>query len=456
MSQSDTTPEYTSDELKKRGRLTVGAMAGFIAVLAWATSRMWQRSSKLETGDFKHFYWAADAMRTGADPYSSGVLEKCGYIYPPLVAWLLQPLTLLGRLWGERAWGGANLVLTCVCLWLSFRVVSSRLRGPRDRLTVWAVLLASLFLTMDQVRWEFEQGQTDTVALLGLTAGLWFLDRFPAAAGVVLGLALQVKHQALIMLPYLLIRRRWAAAGAMLGGAAVLAVLPALTLGWATTMEHLATAYGYLFGLLRSEPDPETVLLYPITWVESISLPSGVARALADADGSVPGGPLVLIVGLMAAATFGVTWWMFWARGFRLFRERGGAYERSDSARAATLIEWCGLIVALLVFSPQTTVRHTFLLIPVNCAAAYVLLVPRPRVRKWPLFVGVVIFQLATRLPPGDVDALRPALDWWRSVSGVSWCLLLMWFGLVWCGLDYARRDTTGEFLGATEPVPPG
>ena len=51
-----------------------------------------RRARTGETGDFVHFYYAADADRHGADPYAAHTL---GYIYPPLLAWAAQPLSRL-------------------------------------------------------------------------------------------------------------------------------------------------------------------------------------------------------------------------------------------------------------------------------------------------------------------------------------------------------------------------
>src|SRR5258707_2105741 len=52
------------------------------------------RDAKTGTEDFGHFYRAANAMRHGQDIYAA---TNGHYIYPPLLAFVLQPLTFLSE-----------------------------------------------------------------------------------------------------------------------------------------------------------------------------------------------------------------------------------------------------------------------------------------------------------------------------------------------------------------------
>ncbi|MEO0513304.1 MAG: glycosyltransferase family 87 protein [Planctomycetota bacterium] len=423
---------YTPRDLLLRRAAAVLSSAGCLGVLAWAAFRMVRGSAKLASGDFKHFYWASEAMREGADPYAAGV---GGYIYPPLFAWFIQPLIPLGRVVAERAWGVVNMTLIVASLLLAFRIVRARLRGPADWLTAAAVCFFALGLTVEPVRWEMEEGQTDTVMLLSLTLGLFLLDRFPAAAGAVLALATQIKHQAVLFLVYLLIRRRWKPAAAMAVAAPLFALVPLSTMGAGVWSHAMSRAYGYIAAVFTGAPPPEGVNLHPITWELSVSIPSAIARAV-ETESGVPKGPLAALTLAAAGAAFAVTWALYAARGVPLFAGRGGRAEREHPGR--TLIEWAGLVVVVLAFSPQTMVRHSFILLPVHALVAYLLLVPKPGLNRWPLLVGTVVYQLGTRLPPG-VEGYEAALAQWRAVGGASWCMLCMWFGLVWTGLGAIR-----------------
>ncbi|HZW08303.1 MAG TPA: glycosyltransferase 87 family protein [Phycisphaerales bacterium] len=426
---------HESDPVKRR-RLAVAVWVGVGAMWAWFIFRLWRGAVNTATGDFNDFYFAAEAMRAGADIYASG---RGGYLYPPLVAWLLQPLAPLGLVKGALVWGALNVALTLVCLTLSLRVAARALRGPRDALTIGAVWLLAMALTLGPIQSELEHGQTDGIVLLGLCAALALLDRAPSLAGLALGLALLVKHHVVVVLAYVLVRRRWRVGAAAAAGGAIFAFLPALQLGLPATGAALARSYGYLFRLFGGEGAPEGVNLHPITWELSISITSAAARLL---DG--PGGPPTALVGAatapVAAAVFLATWLIYRRYGVPMFSGRGPATDRTREA--VVLLEWCGVIIGLLAFSPQSITRHTYIMLPAHVLAAYVLLVKRPGAVKWPLLAGVVGYQLAARLPPGE-DAFRKALEAWRYVSGATWFMLGMWLTLAWSTLSFARAGVT-------------
>lgn len=416
----------------KRRALAIAAWTGFAALWGWFFFRLWRGAVNTSTGDFNDFYFAAEAMRAGGDIYASG---RGGYLYPPLLAWLLQPLVPLGLVGGALAWGAVNTVLTLACLWLSIRVAARALRGPCDALTIGAVWLLALALTLGPVQSELEHGQTDALVLLGLCIGLAVLNRAPLVAGAALGLALIVKHHAVVVLGYLLVRRRWGAAGAMAAGGVLFAFLPAVQLGWSATAEALARSYGYLLRLFGGEGAPPGVNLHPITWELSISVTSAAARLF---DG--PEGPSMRLTGAatlaVGAAVFLATWAIYRRFGVPMF---AGRTPRADREReAVVLVEWYGVILGLLAFSPQSITRHTYIMLPAHVLIAYVLLVRRPCAVKWPLLAGVICYQLAARLPPGE-EAFRPALEAWRHVGGATWFLLAMWLTMVWSTLSFAR-----------------
>jgi len=417
--------------------------AGLIAIFVWLVTRVWRESARLKGGDFRHFYWAAEAMREGEDPYAAGLV---GYIYPPFYAWVIQPLVSLGQIGAERAWGWISLGLVAVSLWLAFRIVSERLRGPRDPLTVAFVILAGALLSISQFREEIEQGQTDTIVLAAFAASLYFLDRFPLVSGLALAVASQVKHQAILPVAYCLVRGRVKPLLGFVIAALMLAVLPMTTMGIDRWQHAMGRAYGYVSTVATGAEPQEGDRLHPITWEMSISIPSAVARML-ETDEGVPTLPLMAIVGVIAGAVFALTWWIYRMQGVPMFAGRWGV-DAESKRPGVVLIEWCGLFVALLAFSPQAMNRHGFILLFVNIFVAHLLFVPKRGVSRWPLIVGVVLYQIGMLLPPGTIGRETSFL-WWRPVSGESWCMLALWLGLVWTGLSavkspYARVERAG------------
>lgn len=410
--------------------------AGLAALGAWLAFRVWRGAVITETGDFNHFYWAAEAMRRGGDIYAAGVR---GYLYPPLIAWLMQPLVGLGLVGAALAWGVVNAGLTAASLWLALRTVARSLDGPLSAATTGAVWLFAVALTLGPVRYELEHGQTDTIVLLGLCLGLAWLDSRPTGAGLAFGLAACVKYHVVLLLPYLLIRRRWKSAAGMIAGVVAFSLLPAVQLGLPTTLRYVRESDQYLITLFTGADAPAGVNLHRLDWDMSISVTSAFDRLFEVAGAASPAMLALLASAAVASLTFGVTWRIYAAQGVQMFGARD-----EDGRAPITLLEWCGIIVAVLAFSPQTAMRHSFILLPVHLLGAYIVLTPRPNAIKWPLVLGLTGYQLAARLPPGGQAAFATALHAWRWVGGATWFLLLMWFGLVWSVLSSGRAGLAG------------
>src|SRR6266699_883367 len=130
---------------------TVGAILGLFAYFMTIAFR---RILAHRFSDFNVFYSAAQATLQHGDLYKP---MNRSYIYPPLIAFLYAPLALLSE--------------------------------PQ---AATIVLCANFLFIVLALRW---------------------LDKRPAWAGIALGLACNIKYLPIVTLPYLLIRRRWVAAG---------------------------------------------------------------------------------------------------------------------------------------------------------------------------------------------------------------------------------------------------
>lgn len=425
----------------------MAVIAGCFAYFALRMVRGLPSDADPYKGDFEHFYHAAAAMAGGQDIYAS---HTRGYIYPPLVAMLLIPLGMIEDTWTAQAiYGAINLLLVAVTLAMGWRAVRTRLGLPADRLTALAVTAVGLVFCFEPVRQEIEEGQTDTLVAVSLAASLLALDRRPWLAGLLIGFAGNVKYQSLVVLPYLLLRRRWAAAAGSVAGLAFFALVPAVVVGWRTNMEYLAVAFrgvGKLFGLSASGA---AVATHDIRWEKSVSITSGFAKTLG------PDVSDTLVIGLAGVAALSVlacAWLIYRLRGTAMLAGRGGDADLAGPRRGVVLIEWAGLAVAVLAFSPQTTVRHMYIALPVFMIAAALLLVPRVGVARWPLAVGVAVAIAGMLLPPGNVESVKPMLDQWRQIGGSSWCLVLMFLTLLLVGLETERARAAGAPLADPPP----
>jgi hypothetical protein len=139
------------------------------------------------------------------------------------------------------------------------------------------------------------------------------------------------------------------------------------------------------------------------------------------------------VVGAIALAIVGASWWVYRHTRTPLWvRPRA----ETPDAPAVMSLEWCALIVAVLLFSPQTQVRHMVLLIIPHLIAAAVIL-RRPHASHW-LIAGLVIEQSGLHLPPADW-ASEETVNAVRATGWTSWCLLAFFLTLLWTGLARCR-----------------
>jgi hypothetical protein len=203
--------------------------------LAGSMMRFGQESLQ---ADFSAFYTAGEATRAGLSPYSTypdhdpplwdglATHRVSRFLYPPLFASLVSPLTHLPYLVAKQAWMIASLGAMAAAL-----VVLAR--ALRTKLGTESVLGLSAFVALfHPVLTHLERGQVDTFTLLAVSTALAPVvadgsDRFRSGLWLALGTALKPNVGGL--LPFFLLRRRWrAAAGWALGGLAAALLTVAL------------------------------------------------------------------------------------------------------------------------------------------------------------------------------------------------------------------------------------
>ncbi len=127
------------------------------------------------------------------------------YIYPPIFAVLIAPLTWLPRVVAGWTW----LLAMQAALALSITVVVRSLNPP------WAAGWVALVLTFTffPLLVDVAQGQTNLLVLALLMLGVVGILRGQSQAGAWLGVAAAIKITPLLLLGWLLFQRRWRAAG---------------------------------------------------------------------------------------------------------------------------------------------------------------------------------------------------------------------------------------------------
>lgn len=371
-------------------------------------------------GDFEHFYDAARALRTGSDLYGSGVH---GYIYPPLVAFLLMPLSRLPVQIAALTMLCLNLAMGLACAWLAASEVMRRFRLGQAPVDVLVVAAVASLLVATRLRSEFQMWQTDVPMMLLMVLALRWLDDRPRLAGIALGLAVFIKFLPVVYLPWLLLRRRFQAASWMVAGMAAAAALPALASGWIVNLHDLETS---LSGVLRlmgfATLGPRVARVDAMTADYSVSVTSGLARMLGPSASPTEALAISAAVAVLVVALI-----------VRVYRAAGApvlAWPAAESQRerpydGLVAIEWMALIAFALAFGPQTNPRHTSLLLMVATVLSALLCSAKPGVPRVATLAATAVLVFGLVFPP-NLPELATTLAAWRGIGGTGWCLVLM------------------------------
>jgi Glycosyltransferase family 87 len=190
--------------------LTLFGVAAFtisVVIDAAFTSRRWSML------DLQIYRWAGQVTRHSGDLYNLRFPHyQLGFTYTPMAALIfavISPVALSALKWLIAVGSIASLVATA---WLTWGALGYRRQAGRVGLTLATAGLAMWLEPVQQVFWF---GQVNVVLMFIVMADLLLPDsrRFK---GVGIGLAAGFKLTALIFVPYLLLTRRFLAAGVAL------------------------------------------------------------------------------------------------------------------------------------------------------------------------------------------------------------------------------------------------
>jgi len=181
---------------------------GFWIVFVVAAALYYRRFSGVPAG-MELYPFAAACLLNGE------ILQTCapGFTYPPAFAFIMIPFAPLNMGMRNVLW----YLITIGATILSYRfceILARRLmRGDMDETELFWLRFFSLSLSLKFILAVFENQAYDTLTFLFIMIGLLALARGRAiVGGGGLAVAAALKATALIFLPYLLFRRRFAAA----------------------------------------------------------------------------------------------------------------------------------------------------------------------------------------------------------------------------------------------------
>ena len=422
-----------------------GAIAGLLGLFAYFATITFRRILGGRFSDFNVFYSAARAMLLHQDPYLPG---RRSYIYPPLIAFLYMPLAHLSEQKAAAIVLCADVAFVLVAVLIIARECLSRLEADKSALAMLVISVLSIVLVFDKVKDELQMLQTNGLMLLMLALALRWLDRKPTWAGIALGFACNIKYLPLILLPWLLVRRRWRTAAFFVVSAAGFALLPALQSGWDDNLTHLSVAFGGLGHMIGVDTaSAASADIWSMRAGVSLSITSAIARITHRRHADFLMLPMV-------AAVAGCTLVMI-ALAYRrnllpFLRWPTAGRQSTQPYRALIAIEYPSLIALALVFSPQTNPRHLVLLLLVTALLWTMLRVVDAGAARVRLIVAAAVLLLGLTFPWGGTltrfaHGVRP----WFTYGGQGWCILLTVGLLIGSGLKYAaslaRDDEIAE-----------
>jgi hypothetical protein len=198
--------------------------------------------------DFSAFYTAGQAARAGVSPYWNdpdrvpplwdGVSRhrSSRFLYPPLAASLMAPLTWLSYAAAKHLWMALTLAAVASALAVLVRALGAR---PSVETVLGLATFAGLFQPLVL---HLERGQVDALTLLAVALALRPMvaeDRDAVGSGVLLAMGALLKPSVAFLLPFLALRRRWRALGGFAAGAAAAVLATAALHGTAGLVAYV-------------------------------------------------------------------------------------------------------------------------------------------------------------------------------------------------------------------------
>ncbi|HEX8286204.1 MAG TPA: glycosyltransferase family 87 protein [Pyrinomonadaceae bacterium] len=362
-------------------------------------------------GDFPTLYWGAKAVfDEGRSPYVDGAFDEVArreqrrifpYLYPPPSLLLFYPFSTVTYDAAKVCLLGASHVCLLVILYLLFFRIApfEPLPGPPG---LAAALMTVFVLNYYPVADNFAWGQINLI-VLALVCFSWLaLKRGGHALSVAvpLSLAILLKTYPVLLLPLLLVRKRYGAAAAVVGllmlyTLAAWLVLPSQL--WGDWARNVMPTGGY--GLR-----PFNLFLPAEPWNHSIN---GFLIFVDDRTHTLLGMPTrwltrpltYLVAGAVAAATV----------GFSYFSVRRGT-------GAKTLdLEFALFLLMMFLVAPLSWEHHLVYALPAALFAIDFLL--RGRVRAPAVAVVAALFVLAWDFPRDEMFLIKGPLAFVNAVK---------------------------------------
>ena len=369
--------------------------------------------------DFSAFYTAGEAMSAGLSPYEShyttsppiwdgvGSYDHSRFLYPPLVADFFRLLAALPYHVAKYVWMIMNLLAVLTSLFLATRASKIDLSENLKLLPTLLLLLFHPLLTL------LERGQIDGITLLLVTTAFYLIcaKKHQSAAGVLISLATLLKLHAVLVLPFLAVRRKWEVLAGYAGGVSIIILLSLVISGPQTLTRYLTVEFPRIskFGQAgREDMRVETSLISSLRPDRESTTKDGRTYAAAQfefvTNASVVRTPLGRLIRrlllalnlpnsksivslLVFSGSFGLIFLLHWRAGFAM------SVQSSDE-----FLYWQLVLVVVLLSAPLTWVMNTVWLVTLLPFAVNGLSMSEPSCRRAALIM-ILLGLFAAALP---------------------------------------------------------
>lgn len=290
------------DEWERRARILCVVIGAFLILHTAVSCTYWDKG----THDQAVYWMAGERVVEGdaklyAPPGDDSNMVGI-FIYPPAFAALFAPITLLSRPAGHAIWAVFQVVVLMACLPVLLSVAGTR---------KWTALAVAAVALLWPLMANISAGQVNTLLLLLVLLAWRSVDTgHPWRAGFLIALGAHIKVLPVVLLPMLLVQRRFKAALATATFGLLLIALPAV---WTIPAKGFA-------------PGCAAVWEMNVAFVGQLVKPRLLSQFAIDAGGLAPGN-------LSLSAQFG-----------RWFAYDGG----SPSGNS---VRWLGFAVAAIMYA---------------------------------------------------------------------------------------------------------
>jgi hypothetical protein len=358
----------------------------------------------IQGGDLESYLRASKRIIENEPLY---VQEVVAYIYPPLLAFILIPLTLIPPYIVKVIWFFLNIFL----IYLSFKLLLNTI--DQKNINIFTLSFFSIFFTLRFFMDNSNLGQINIVILFlcGLTL-YFFTLRKDFLAGIFLASAIVIKVTPIFLLLYFVFKREFKLSFYTLSSLIFFLLIPSLSLGFTGNIDALIQYKDIVQNIYDSTHLNQSLYNTIIHFLSPVPLWNDMKINIANLSEYQIKKVIYTIFGIISII------FAF------IFRKK---IKRDD---ANILLEYSMVIVLMLLFSPVSRKAHfVILLIPHFFYLYFLLEFKTFRYRKLALIILITSFVLNTLTVEGFMG--RDPSDFMESYSCVTFGTITLLIGLV-------------------------